>query len=58
MTYRQLLETDFVSNIDETKYKNKKVDYSKYLSNLKVLKYLDEHPNEIKDACKTIKQLT
>ena len=48
MTYRQLLETDFVSNIDETKYKNKKVDYSKYLSNLKVLKYLDEHP----DICK------
>ena len=48
LTYRQLLETDFVSNIDESKYKNKKVDYSKYLSNLKVLKYLDEHP----DICK------
>ena len=47
-TYRQLLETDFVSNIDENKYKNKNVDYSKYKNNLKVLEYLDTHP----DICK------
>ena len=47
-TYRQLLETDFVSNIDENKYKNKNVDYSKYKNNLKVLEYLDKHP----DICK------
>ena len=47
-TYRQLLETDFVSNIDENKYKNKNVDYSKYKNNLKVLEYLDNHP----DICK------
>ena len=47
-TYRQLLETDFVSNIDESKYKNKNVDYSKYKNNLKVLEYLDTHP----DICK------
>ena len=48
LTYRQLLETDFVSDIDENKYKNKKVDYSKYKNNLKVLEYLDSHP----DICK------
>ena len=48
LTYRQLLETDFVSNIDENQYKNKKVDYSKYKNNLKVLEYLDLHP----DICK------
>ena len=48
LTYRQLLETDFVSNIDEVKYKNKKVDYAKYQNNLKVLEYLDTHP----DICK------
>jgi len=49
LTYRQLLEKDFISNVDEKVYKNKKVDYSKYKNNLKVLEYLDEHP----DICKS-----
>ena len=50
LTYRQLLETDFVSNIDEDKYKNKKVDYSKYQNNLKVLEYLDNNPDIYKTS--------
>jgi len=49
LTYRQLLEKNFVSDIDENVYKNKKVDFSKYKNNLKVLEYLDEHP----DICKS-----
>jgi hypothetical protein len=48
LTYRQILSMDFVNDIDEDKYKNKKVDYSKYKNNLRVLEYLDEHP----DICK------
>ena len=49
LTYRQLLEKNFVSEVDENVYKNKKVDFSKYKSNLRVLEYLDEHP----DICKS-----
>ena len=49
LTYRQLLEKNFVSDVDENVYKNKKVDFSKYKNNLKVLEYLDEHP----DICKS-----
>ena len=49
LTYRQLLEKNFVSEVDENVYKNKKVDFSKYKNNLKVLEYLDEHP----DICKS-----
>ena len=48
LTYRELLEKDFVSEIDENKYKNKKVDLSKYKNNLRVLEYLDKNP----DICK------
>ena len=43
LTYRQLLEKNFVSDVDENVYKNKKVDFSKYKNNLKDLEYLDEH---------------
>ena len=45
ITYRDLLEKDFVSNIDEKKYKNKRVDLAKYKNNLKVLEYLDKNPD-------------
>ena len=48
LTYRELLEKDFISEIDEKKYKNKKVDLFKYNNNLRVLKYLDNNP----DICK------
>jgi hypothetical protein len=45
MSYRDLLKKDFVSNIDENKYKNKRVDLAKYQNNLNVLEYLDNHPD-------------
>ena len=48
LSYKELLKKDFVSDIDEKKYKNKKVDISKYKNNLLVLDYLDKNP----DICK------
>jgi len=48
LSYRELLKKDFVSDIDEKKYKNKKIDISKYKNNLLVLDYLDKNP----DICK------
>ena len=50
ITYRELLEKDFVSNIDEKTYKNKKVDLSKYNNNKKVLEYLDNNPQIYKGS--------
>jgi primosomal protein N'' len=44
MSYRDLIKKDFVSNIDEKKYKNKRVDLAKYKNNLIVLDYLDKNP--------------
>ena len=44
LSYRDLLEKDFISNIDESKYKNKRVDLAKYKNNLNVLEYLDKNP--------------
>ena len=45
MSYRDLLKKDFVSDIDEKKYKNKRVDLAKYKNNLNVLDYLDKNPD-------------
>jgi len=50
LSYRELLQKDFVSDIDETKYKNKNVDYSKYKNNLRVLEYLDNNPEICKNS--------
>ena len=50
LNYRELLEKDFVSEIDESKYKNKNVDYSKYKNNLRVLEYLDNNPEICKNS--------
>jgi len=44
MTYREIIKKDFISGIDEKKYKNRKSDLSKYQNNLKVLEYLDKNP--------------
>lgn len=44
MSYRDLIKKDFISNIDEKKYKNKRVDLAKYKNNLNVLDYLDKNP--------------
>ena len=45
LTYRDLLKKDFISNIDESQYKNKRVDLAKYKNNLIVLDYLDKNPD-------------
>ena len=50
LNYRELLQKDFVSDIDENKYKNKNVDYSKYKNNLRVLEYLDNNPEICKNS--------
>ena len=50
LTYRELLQKDFISDIDEKKYKNKNVDLSKYKNNLRVLEYLDENPEICKNS--------
>ena len=44
MSLREILQKNFVNNIDEKKYKNKKLDLEKYEKNLSVLKYLDNNP--------------
>lgn len=45
LTYQEILGTDFVSSLDEKKYKNKNVDYLKIQRNKKVLQYLKENPD-------------
>ena len=45
MTYREIIKKDFISDISEKKYKNRKSDLSKYQNNLKVLDYLDKNPD-------------
>jgi hypothetical protein len=45
ISYRDLIKKDFISNIDDNKYKNKNVDLVKYKNNLKVLEYLDQNPD-------------
>ena len=45
MSYRDLLKKDFISEVDESKYKNKRVDLAKYKNNLNVLEYLDKNPD-------------
>ena len=43
LTYREIIEKDFITDVDEKKYKNKNVDLAKYKNNLKVLEYLDKN---------------
>ena len=50
LKYRELLQKDFLNDIDENKYKNKNVDYSKYKNNLYVLEYLDNNPEICKNS--------
>ena len=50
LTYKEILQKDFVSEIDGKKYKNKEVDLSKYKNNLRVLEYLDKNPEICKNS--------
>ena len=43
LTYREIIQKDFITDVDEKKYKNKSVDLAKYKNNLKVLEYLDKN---------------
>jgi hypothetical protein len=44
LTYKELLSTDFTSELKNNDYKNGKVDYNKYKKNLEVLNYLEKNP--------------
>ena len=44
ISFRELLEKNFVNESDEKKYKNSKVDIAKYKKNVSVLEYLDKNP--------------
>jgi len=45
MTYRKTIKNDFIRDIDEKKYKNRKSDLSKCQNYLRVLEYLDKNPD-------------
>ena len=44
LSFRELLQKDFVSEAENKKYKNRNVDIAKYKKNINVLKYLDNNP--------------
>lgn len=44
LSFRELLQKDFVSEADNKKYKNRNVDIVKYKKNISVLEYLDKNP--------------
>ena len=50
MSFRELLQKNFVDELDEKKYKNSKVDFAKYKRNLAVLEYLDKNPEICKNS--------
>ena len=44
LSFREILQKDFVSEADNKIYKNKNVDIAKYNKNKRVLEYLDKNP--------------
>ena len=50
LTYREIIEKDFLSETDGNKLKNRKSDIIKYNNNLKVLEYLDKNPEISKNS--------
>ena len=44
LTYKELLSTNFLVELNKEGYRNSKVDINKYKKNLKVLNYLDKNP--------------
>ena len=50
MSFREILQKNFVNDLDEKKYKNKKIDLAKYKKNLSVLEYLDNNPEICKNS--------
>ena len=47
---QELLEKNFVNEVDEKKYRNRNVDIAKYKRNLNVLEYLDKNPEICKNS--------
>ena len=50
ISFRELLQTNFVNDSNEKKYKNRNVDLAKYKRNLSVLEYLDKNPEICKKS--------
>ena len=44
LTYKELLSTNFLVELNKEGYRNSKVDINKYKKNLEVLNYLDKNP--------------
>ena len=44
LTYKELLSTNFIVELNKEGYKNSKVDQNKYKKNLRVLNYLENNP--------------
>ena len=44
LSFREILQKDFISEANNKKYKNKNVDIAKYKRNISVLEYLDNNP--------------
>ena len=44
LTYKELLSTDFISELNKQDYKNSNVDHNKYKKNIEVLNYLEKNP--------------
>ena len=44
LTFKELISTNFVIELDKKDYPNSEIDMSKYKKNLRVLKYLENNP--------------
>ena len=45
LTYKELLSTDFITELNKQDYKNSNVDKNKYKKNIEVLNYLEKNPD-------------
>ena len=45
LTYKQLLSTDFIAELNKQDHKNRNVDHNKYKKNIEVLNYLEKNPD-------------
>ena len=45
LTYKQLLSTDFIAELNKQDHKNSHVDHNKYKKNIEVLNYLEKNPD-------------
>lgn len=57
MTYYELLQKNFVKELDARKYQKKDVDEAKYQNNLNVLRYLEMHPEISQNSNDVISQM-